>query len=67
MLTSRRSSRSSTMWARRMTWWMLRLLLPTLSDGGCHGYYQGVIFAYGGDYYSISCLAADADLVRADL
>ena len=26
---------------------------PTLSDGACHGYYQGVIFAYGGDYYSI--------------
>ncbi|MGB9470095.1 MAG: Ig-like domain-containing protein, partial [Candidatus Acidiferrum sp.] len=26
---------------------------PTLSDGGCHAYYQGVIFAYGGDYYSI--------------
>ena len=26
---------------------------PTLSDGGCHGYYQGVIFAYGGDYYNI--------------
>ena len=27
---------------------------PTLSDGGCHAYYQGVIFAYGGDYYNIS-------------
>ena len=27
---------------------------PTLSDGACHGHYQGVIFAYGGDYYSIS-------------
>jgi len=27
---------------------------PTLSDGACHGYYQGVIFAYGGDYYNIS-------------
>ena len=27
---------------------------PTLSDGACHGYYQGVIFAYGGDFYSIS-------------
>jgi len=27
---------------------------PTLSDGSCHAYYQGVIFAYGGDYYSIS-------------
>ncbi len=27
---------------------------PTLSDGACHAYYQGVIFAYGGDYYSIS-------------
>jgi hypothetical protein len=26
---------------------------PTLSDGACHGYFQGVIFAYGGDYYSI--------------
>jgi hypothetical protein len=26
---------------------------PTLSDGACHGYYQGVIFAYGGDYYNI--------------
>jgi Bacterial Ig-like domain (group 2) len=27
---------------------------PTLSDTTtCHGYYQGVIFAYGGDYYSI--------------
>ena len=26
---------------------------PTLSDGGCHGHYQGVIFAYGGDYYNI--------------
>ncbi len=26
---------------------------PTLSDGACHGHYQGVIFAYGGDYYSI--------------
>src|SRR5207248_10404562 len=22
---------------------------PMLSDGVCHGYYQGVIFAYGGD------------------
>ncbi len=27
---------------------------PTLSDGDCHAYYQGVIFAYGGDYYNIS-------------
>ena len=27
---------------------------PTLSDGACHGHYQGVIFAYGGDYYSIA-------------
>jgi hypothetical protein len=27
---------------------------PTLSDGACHGYFQGVIFAYGGDYYDIS-------------
>jgi hypothetical protein len=27
---------------------------PALSDGACHGYFQGVIFAYGGDYYSIS-------------
>jgi Abnormal spindle-like microcephaly-assoc'd, ASPM-SPD-2-Hydin/Cep192 domain 4/HYDIN/CFA65/VesB-like, Ig-like domain len=27
-------------------------VLPALSDGACHGYYQGVIFAYGGDYYS---------------
>jgi hypothetical protein len=27
---------------------------PTLSDGDCHGYYQGVIFAYGNDIYSIS-------------
>ena len=27
---------------------------PTLSDGLCHGYYQGVIFAYGGDFYNIS-------------
>ncbi len=28
---------------------------PTLSDSAtCHAYYQGVIFAYGGDYYSIS-------------
>jgi hypothetical protein len=27
---------------------------PTLSDAACHGYYQGVIFAYGGDYYNIS-------------
>jgi hypothetical protein len=28
---------------------------PTLSDTTtCHGYYQGVIFAYGGDYYSIA-------------
>jgi hypothetical protein len=27
---------------------------PTLSDGACHGYYQGVIFAYGGDFYNIS-------------
>jgi hypothetical protein len=27
---------------------------PTLSDGSCHAYYQGVIFAYGGDYYNIS-------------
>ncbi len=27
---------------------------PTLSDGVCHAYYQGVIFAYGGDYYNIS-------------
>lgn len=26
---------------------------PTLSDGACHGHYQGVVFAYGGDYYSI--------------
>ena len=26
---------------------------PTLSDGACHGYYQGVIFANGGDYYGI--------------
>jgi hypothetical protein len=26
---------------------------PTLSDGACHGYFQGVIFAYGGDYYAI--------------
>jgi len=26
---------------------------PTLSDGACHAYYQGVIFAYGGDYYNI--------------
>jgi peroxiredoxin len=26
---------------------------PMLSDGACHGYYQGVIFAYGGDYYNI--------------
>src|SRR5437868_4967785 len=23
-----------------------------LSDGGCHGYYQGVIFAYGGYIYT---------------
>ena len=27
---------------------------PTLSDGACHGYYQGVIFANGGDFYNIS-------------
>jgi trimeric autotransporter adhesin len=27
--------------------------LPALSDGACHGYYQGVIFAYGGDYYNL--------------
>ena len=27
---------------------------PPLSDGSCHGYYQGVIFANGGDFYSIS-------------
>ena len=26
---------------------------PVLSNGACHGYFQGVIFAYGGDYYSI--------------
>ena len=24
-----------------------------LSDGGCHGYYQGVIFAYGGYIYTL--------------
>jgi len=27
---------------------------PTLSDGACHGYYQGIIFAFGGDFYNIS-------------
>ncbi len=27
---------------------------PILSDGACHGYYQGVIFAYGGDFYNIT-------------
>ncbi|HXY51180.1 MAG TPA: hypothetical protein VEI01_17140 [Terriglobales bacterium] len=27
---------------------------PTLSDGSCHGYYQGVIFAYGDDYASVT-------------
>ncbi|MGB9446067.1 MAG: Ig-like domain-containing protein [Candidatus Acidiferrum sp.] len=27
--------------------------VPTLSDGACHAYYQGVIFANGGDYYTI--------------
>jgi hypothetical protein len=25
-----------------------------LSDGGCHGYFQGVIFAFGNDRYNIS-------------
>ena len=26
---------------------------PTLSDGVCHGYYQGVIFSNGADFYAI--------------
>ena len=27
---------------------------PTLSDGSCHGYYQGVIFPFGDDIYNIT-------------
>ncbi len=26
--------------------------LPTLSDGACHGYFQGVIYAFGDDIYT---------------
>ena len=26
--------------------------LPTLSDGACHGYYQGIIYAFGDDIYN---------------
>ncbi len=26
--------------------------LPALSDGNCHGYYQGVIYAFGDDIYT---------------
>jgi hypothetical protein len=29
-----------------------------LSDGGCHGYFQGVIFAFGNDRYNISNISA---------
>ncbi len=29
---------------------------PTLSDGACHGYYQGVIYAFGNDIYNNSSL-----------
>ena len=28
--------------------------LPALSDGACHGYYQGVIYAFGDDIYTNS-------------
>src|SRR5438270_2609199 len=31
---------------------------PMLSDGVCHGYYQGVIFAYGGDIYPVPGVGA---------
>jgi hypothetical protein len=31
---------------------------PTLSDGNCHGYYQGVIFAFGGDIYTLPWMPA---------
>ena len=30
---------------------------PMLSDGVCHGYYQGVIFAYGGYIYTLPGMA----------
>jgi hypothetical protein len=30
--------------------------LPTLSDGACHGYFQGVIYAFGDDIYNNSSL-----------
>jgi hypothetical protein len=29
---------------------------PTLSDGNCHGYYQGIIYAFGNDIYTNSSL-----------
>lgn len=30
---------------------------PALSDGNCHGYFQGVIFAFGGDIYTVPWMA----------
>ncbi len=30
--------------------------LPTLSDGSCHGYYQGIIYAFGNDIYTNASL-----------
>lgn len=40
--------------------------IPTgyLSDGGCHGYYQGVIFAFGNNRYNISNIK-DLDLYES--
>src|SRR5216110_2683328 len=54
---SRPSSRSSTIWARLTTCWTWPstrgITSSMLSDGSCHGYYQGVIFAYGAYIYTL--------------
>ena len=34
--------------------------LPTLSDGACHGYFQGVIYAFGDDIYTFPFPVASA-------